>query len=351
MNPFEELNLQTENLWRSSGQSLEAFPELATKVLREFHYAQSLGDLDRELAKWFLQGRVPEQINLHNSFGQPPITLFNNGKFVIDLYIWLNFDMSLHSHGFRGAFRVLHGSSLHEEFPVATLSTFAPDVHLSKLGTPENTILRAGDVRTIWPGRDLTHRVIHLENPTVTLCIKTINEADLQQWNYFENGLAIQKRSVPETLVKSIYYFQYLSTRDEEQAAQFLFDLLNDMEISLQMNLFEEIAGGALDLSEETAHFILETITARHATEEWLRLYDSANLGHVQKLDFLLGDFPLGRLAAHAVNAKYPKEELQRLTLQLYGRPATTEQKDEALASLTDALLPEQLKSVRKLLF
>jgi len=58
------------------------------------------------------------------------------------------------------------------------------------------SILEPGDVRAILPAEKLTHRVIHLESPTVTLCVKTINEPGLHQWEYYADGLALQRHDL-----------------------------------------------------------------------------------------------------------------------------------------------------------
>lgn len=278
MNPFASLSEQAETTWRQENYSPAAFPALATRALRDFQYKLSLEELEAALAQWLIQGQIPDQINVHNTFGQPPITLFNNGKFLVEVYIWLTADTSLHSHGFRGAFRLLHGQSRHEVFDAKVLKEYAPDVLLTELGAPRVETLKAGDVRTILPGIELTHRVLHQDAPTVSLCLKTINEPDLFQWNYFENGLAIRRRHVPQSLVKSIYYFQYLCGRDETAAANFLVKLLGGLDLSLQMNLFEEIGIGSIDLTEDTAEFIMETIATRNMDSEWFQLYDEATL-------------------------------------------------------------------------
>lgn len=278
MNPFVKIQEDAARAWQEESCSYQAFPGIATRLLRDFQYNLSLKQLETALADWFLEKKVPEQINVHNTFGQPPITLYNDGKFLLEVYFWLTADTSLHSHGFRGAFRVLHGSSRHEVYDAKVIKTYAPDVLLTDLGQPRTETLNAGDVRTIHPGLELTHRVIHQDNPTVSLCLKTINEPDLFQWNYFDNGLAIQRRHVPASLVKSIYYFQYLCGRDERGAARFLFELLSGLDLSMQMNLFEEIGSGALALDEDTADFLMETIAGRHEESEWFKLYDEATL-------------------------------------------------------------------------
>jgi hypothetical protein len=278
MNPFAQISEQTERAWRQENYSPAAFPALATRILSEFQYKLDLKGLEAALATWLVQGPVPDQVNLHNTFGQPPITVFNNGIFLVEVYIWLTADTSLHSHGFRGAFRLLHGQSRHEIFEAKIIKEYAPDVVLTELGPPRVETLKPGDVRTILPGIELTHRVIHQGAPTVSLCLKTINETELFQWNYFDNGLAIRRRHVPQSLVKSIYYFQYLCGRDESAAANFLFAILANLDLSMQMNLFEEIGMGSIDLTEDTAEFIMETIATRNGESEWFQLYDEATL-------------------------------------------------------------------------
>lgn len=322
MKIFAELAAHVESEWRKQNHDLNHFSELATQALADFSYSWTSAQLDKALSQWLTEtSPLPEQINLHNTFGQPPITVFNNGRFVVDIYIWVNFDTSIHSHGFRGAFRVLHGHSLQEIFTVKTVQKVSEDVLLTDLGTPETTLLNAGDVRTIGPGGDLTHRVIHLENPTVTLCVKTINEPELFQWHHFLNGLAIQKRHIRPALVKQIYFFQYLQGRNPREALTYLNELLAQLDTSTQMNLGEEISGGAYDLKEDCAQFILERIYERHSASEWFKRYESANLLHASELDFSSSDSPLQRATAHLINSGWPKSDAQNILAKLTGHP------------------------------
>ena len=194
MKPFQTLIARVKRDLTKAGTSLTAFPAVATRILEDFEYDWSKDQLDAALSDWFRSsGELPEQVSLHNTFGQPPISLFNNGSVVVDLYLWVGCDTAIHSHGFRGAFRVLHGKSLHEAFKVKVSRRISPGVMTFEPGIPQRAILEAGDVRTILPGERLTHRVIHLENPTVTLCVKTINEPGLHQWDFHPDGLALQR--------------------------------------------------------------------------------------------------------------------------------------------------------------
>jgi hypothetical protein len=334
---FDSLARYVEHEWSKSNQNLEIFPALATEALQEFSYRLTQVQLEEELATWFQsRTKLPEQINLHNTFGQPPITLFNNERFVVDLYIWMGCDTSIHSHGFRGAFRVLHGKSLHETFRVKTVEAIAADVELTELGEPTFEILVPGATRTIQPGRDLTHRVIHLEEPTITLCVKTINEPTLSQWHHFENGLAIQKRHLEPGLIKQIYYFQYLAGQNGTLALKFLNDLLSRQDISTLMNLCEEISGPGYELSEESAQLVLEQIYNRYADTEWFARYERSAQAQSEDIFFALCASGVGRLATHFANRGGRFSEVEPHLRAVAGKSVSKKEIEEQIVSLID---------------
>jgi hypothetical protein len=352
MNIFNDLAAQVEKSWSEASYNLEKFPDIATSALENLKYDLSQADLNKHLAKWMLATpKLPDQINVHNTFGQPPITIFNNGKFVVDIYIWLNCDTSIHSHGFRGAFRVLHGKSLQEEFTVKTLTTIAPDVLLTDMGKPVMSLLKAGDTRTILPGKELTHRVIHLENPTVTLCVKTINESTLSQWNYFPNGLAVRKRHLDPGLIKQIYYFQYLMGQTADGALHFVQELLRKCDISTQMNLAEEIASGAYDLTPEVSELLLEQIYQPHEDEEWFAAYSGLAELAQSELHFESCNSPQDRLLGHFINSGVTLSEAAPFLSELAGHQLFMAEIQAQAVALTDneALFEAELSAKAKL--
>ncbi len=314
MKPMEDLARRVALEWRRADGTLASFPGIATRALEAFNCELTKPQLDEALGRWLLKRSAhPDQVNLHNTFGQPPVTLFNNGRFVVDLYFWLTFDTSIHSHGFRGAFRVLHGSSLHEVFTVRRSRTIAPDVALVHLGAPQASLLKPGDVRPIEPGQELTHRVIHLENPTVTLCVKTINEPRIAQWKYFPNGLAIQMRRLEPHLIKQVYYFQYLMGQDAKHASSYLGQVLRTLDRSTCMNLYGAIANGAYDLSESAALHFAAQLRRLHGTSEWFKRYEAIDQLQLEELHFEACETPIGRLVAHFINGGHDARTVRRL--------------------------------------
>ena len=331
MQIFKELADRVNQLWTSG--SPEDFPAIATRILENFDYSLSLDEFNRGVAEWMMNEGLPEQINVHNTFGQPPITIFNNGRYVVDLYIWQNFDTSIHSHGFRGAFRILHGCSLHEEFKVRTIEAIAEDAALVDLGEPMLEILRAGDTRTILPGAEITHQLVHLENPTITLTLKTINESSLSQWHHFPYGLAMKKRNLAPALIKQIYYFQYLMSQDEDLADQFIETALGRLDISTQMNLCETLSSGGLELTDENVDGVLARVFEKHSETEWFRRYQDAQSIHLQELHFERTDDPISRLIGHFINQGRPSSAVDEIIAKVAGKMLTkTELKTRVLA-------------------
>lgn len=338
---FDSLARFVELEWSKSNQNLEVFPALATNALKEFNYSLTQSQLEDELANWFsTRTEIPEQINVHNTFGQPPITLFNNDRFVVDLYIWMGCDTSIHSHGFRGAFRVLHGKSLHETFDVKVLEKIAHDVELTELGQPSLEILSVGDTRTIAPGKDLTHRVIHLEEPTITLCVKTINEPALSQWHHFENGLAIQKRHLDPGLIKQIYFFQYLASQNGTLALKFLRALFDRQDISTLMNLCEEISGPGYELSEEISQLVLELIYNRNSDSEWFARYERSAQAQGEDIVFAQCGSAVGRLATHFANRGGRYSQVEPFLRAAAGKAVSKPDVESQIDSLIDQESP-----------
>jgi hypothetical protein len=337
MNPFKLLIGRVEREWDRTRHQLDAFPDLATRLLTEFEYGLSKDQLDRLLARWFPRpAALPEQVSLHNTFGQPPLTLFNNGKVVVDLYLWLSADTSVHSHGFRGAFQVLHGRSLQETYRVKVTRRIAPGVMSCDPGIPRMTLLQPGDVRRILPGGKLTHRVIHLETPTVTLCVKTINEPGIYQWEYFPCGLAVQRRDLDPGLIKEIYYFQYLLRQNARLAVRYLEKLVGGLSVVMQMTLYEGLCGGAFDLSEDAIEHGLAQIRKLHGKADWFKRYEFPVPLHLKELQFSGCDSSLQRLVAHFINGGFDLKTVSSHLSGLAGRDLTRSDVQSVVSSLME---------------
>ncbi len=356
MRPFRTLVDRVEREWTRTRGRLAAFPELAARLLRDFDYDLTQDQLDRALARGFRDGgRLPEQVSLHNTFGQPPITLFNNGRLVVDLYLWVAADTTIHSHGFRGAFRLLHGRSLQETYSVKVSRRIAPGVLQCELGLPQMTILEPGDVRVILPGAKLRHRVIHLEKPTVTLCVKTINEPGLHQWDYYPDGLALQRLDLAPELMKEVYYFDYLLGRNAALAARQLRAMVGAASVVMRMTLYEALCGGVLEVSEEAVDRCLAEIRRIHGKADWFRRRVPPGPPPLKELQFAGCASSLERLVAHVINSGFDLKTIAPHLTRVAGRRLKRSDVSKVLRSLLDCefifgcrLSPEDRAAVKE---
>lgn len=300
---------------------LNDFPKMAFETLDKFEFNFGIEVLEQALSQWLLGlEKLPPQVNLYNVFGEPSVSIFNNEKFSVDLYFWRTNDTLIHSHGFRGAFKVLYGNSLHEEFSVKTeddLIRKSPlgkdlgsDVLSSKVSRTKFEILKTGDTRTIFPAMGLVHRVLHLDNPTVTLCIRTVNDRELSQWHHLSSGISYRQCNIDELTIKRILYFQFLFESNIENAKDYLNHMLGLVSVGHQLALFEGLYNDEFGLSPEASHFIIENMRTRFEDMQWFSKYE----GHYQKINANLFEAqastgPL-KLLAHGINSGYSPDDV-----------------------------------------
>lgn len=322
------------------GKSLEphwdrdSFPEVALETLSGFEATTSLEEFEQQTAQWLLGlNELPDQLNLYNTFGEPPVTFFNNGKFAVDLYFWRKNDTLIHSHAFRGAFKVLFGKSLHEEFEVEVKEQLESDIVSSQLTTSKTKIMNAGDTQIIKPGMQLVHRVLHLDNPTLTLCLRTVEDVELNQWHHLSSGLSYIKHNLSQLTIKQVLYFQYLYLSDPKSAEDYLKQTLDRLPLSAQLSLYESIFLNQLGLEHEVSCLILDTVRVRCEGQKWFQQYEdhySELATHLFEHHASSGDL---KLLAHAINCNYSESDV----MGLLGLKSTQE-----LMSLSEKLLNEE---------
>ena len=213
MREFAELGALVEQRWREFNYDETAFPEIAAEALRA-------ADLPAKVTAWNVlewalrETNLPEQRDLHASFGEPPITLFNSSRFHIDVYFWLSGTTAIHQHGFCGAFQVLLGGSLHCQYDFEEHERINFHCSTGKTNLSSVEWLRPGYLKAIEAGKTYIHSLFHLENPSATIVVRT-NSLPLAppQFSYFKPALAldpffsdanfVKKRQIVATLLNS----------------------------------------------------------------------------------------------------------------------------------------------------
>ncbi len=348
---------------------LAGFPSIAESALLHLEMNFRFEDFEQAMSEWLLRKSVlPQQVNLYNVFGEPSVSVFNNGKFAVDIYFWRKNDTLIHSHGFRGAFKVLYGKSLHEEFVVQTTDDLArkhtsgekikSDVLSSTVVRKKTEILKKGDSRKIQPAMDLVHRVLHLDDPTVTLCIRTVNDKELSQWHHLSSGISYRQCNIDELTIKRILYFQFLFESDSKFATHYLNHLLGLISTASQLALYEGLYNDEFGLQPETTFYIVEQMRFRFMDLKWFTKYED----HYQKVNKSLFEHeassgPL-KLLAHVINEDYRPDEVVNLIKDLEEKIIFPSYKNieeghilESLFTKKSGSIYKDLKALAQLLF
>jgi len=175
--------------------------------------------------------------------------------------------------------------------------------------------------------------VVHLENPTLTLCIRTVEDTQLNQWHHLSSGLSYTKYNLKEVNVKQILYFQYMYHSNSLTALKYLNELLTRMEASATLSLYESVFANEFGLDPVVSDIIIEHINNLCHEELWFQKF----INHYDDLAYHLMEFNASsgdlKLLAHGLNFNFSAESIKNLL-------GYTE--NQELQQLTSKLLEEQ---------
>ena len=175
------------------GELNENFPEIAGQLLEE---STPPDDFDLQtVLDWSLQSdELPRQVNFQSGFGQPPLVVFQEPRFYLELLIWFPSRTSIHGHGFVGAFMVLSGYSIEAKYRFIEKREVCHGVKLGELKPESVEVIAPGKVNRILNGDGFIHTVGHMGNPSMTLVVRNRSSKHPRQFTYFTNGIAIDRR-------------------------------------------------------------------------------------------------------------------------------------------------------------
>lgn len=205
---FERLGDRLAGRWRAEHQDPSRFPALALAALAERPPIEHVATID--VVRDVLGGEnLPLQFDPGSSFGNPPITLYRNGEFLIDLLLWVDATTAIHQHGFGGAFSVLEGSSIHSRYRFRERRRLNAHFLIGDLALDSIELLRPGDARAIPDGRAFIHALFHLERPSATIVVRTVNSPGGElQYTYYAPSVARFERPPSRRVELAGYLFE-----------------------------------------------------------------------------------------------------------------------------------------------
>lgn len=155
--------------WRQRDYDHEVFPQIVWDVTDGFD-TSAFGNLS-DLAT-LIDHPYVASLQIPSTFSDLYLTLFNNGRFWIEVLNWWGSDINPHDHNFTGVQFQLKGKSLN------VIYGFSPEINLpnlaiGKLGVTRAEMWTEGFRSLVLPGAAEPHNVSHLDVPTVSMLIRT----------------------------------------------------------------------------------------------------------------------------------------------------------------------------------
>ncbi len=186
----------------------------------------------------------------YDQFGERPVTVFRGKNFFVDIYIWTEQDTSLHDHSFSGAFQILRGSAVQRRYRYNS-KRINPQNHITEgsLIYQKTEKLTKGSICPINLGESFVHRVIHLEKPTVTICVRTYCLLDFQS-AYSRSGRKLTYNNL-KVSKKLVYLKGLRSEALKEEIAK-----ISNLGEVYAINLFSGISHEQYALSDELKKYL-----------------------------------------------------------------------------------------------
>ncbi len=184
---------RVQKAWNAVNRDEKAFPDIAFDALGRLDPpAFRLDDVSR-----FLLTTHTPQPAAPRVFSDMPVNVHRGDGFYVELLIWVDGTTAIHQHSFSGAFRVVHGSSLHSVYRFEEARRINSRTRMGRVACAGMQYLRKGDRRRITSGPGgLAHALFHLERPSATLVIRTDNDPDAgPQFSLHPPGLAVDPRT------------------------------------------------------------------------------------------------------------------------------------------------------------
>jgi hypothetical protein len=260
---FYDLGRRTEELWRRYQHDAERFPEVARAALAEVDWSKAPDTVS--IARAMVQGHMPFQVRPESQFGEPPLTVYRDDRFYIEVLFWLDGTTAIHQHAFEGAFRVLTGSSIHGVYNFEIAERINERLLIGAIKNSSIELLRAGSCREIEAGTQYVHSLFHLDRPSTTVVVRTFqNPAHKPAWAYLRPAIARDHFDQSPTRSIRLRCLRMLRQADPVAGKALLAEYCLNCDFDELVDIFHSGTVSSDDL--ELAEHCLESARQRHGS-------------------------------------------------------------------------------------
>lgn len=195
---FYQLGDDILKKWGKYNYTEDALVETATEMLDKCCFHKQLSAED--LIDYSLDPDPAISANqIDSPFGDLQQILYRHARFYIEALYWCDGSTAIHDHGFSGAFYVMSGSSISLEYQFNDAERVNHHFWFGNLSKPKVSKLSVGSIRPIYSGKRFIHSVFHLDNPTVSIVVRTYQDDDaMPQFEYRGNKIRLVEELKPE---------------------------------------------------------------------------------------------------------------------------------------------------------
>jgi hypothetical protein len=174
--------------WKQKKFSQEEFTSLSTALFNK-HQVGDHFNLEDFLSFIIKTKNHPDIHHYDLNFTENiHFTILRNKHFFIDLYSWAT-HTEIHSHNFSGCFQILKGRFAQSYYGFQKDRQGANWAE-GNLKLKKREVLSVNSTYSIEEGEKFIHQVFHLDNPSVSLCIRTPDTHD-KYFSYFYPGFRL----------------------------------------------------------------------------------------------------------------------------------------------------------------
>jgi hypothetical protein len=317
--------------WRKEDFSCYKFSDIAYEEMKQ---VDLLSVFEFSNLENLLADPAVRNVQIASEFSDLHLKLFDNGRFYVEILNWWDRDTAIHDHGFAGVLLQLQGRALNVEYSFIPIEKVSQNLCRGKVTLDRAFLSERGDMHSIPVGETQKHAVVHVDQPTISLIVRTHPVDEISpQLNYFAPSLMANHAAADLIVNKRAKYFRLLSEMDpdlfQEQLktslkeaspseAFWLILKLHDLVLSPQN--IEVIKNWKASLRNDLADDLLTAVSLRRASQ-----------------------YLLERVKPQVKNTDH------RLTLALLATTYNRRERDLLLEEFTISDLPKRLDEISKL--
>jgi hypothetical protein len=239
---------------------------------------------EEDIYKIALSRKIPVQFYSETAFGKFNITLINNPKFTIQIYIMDKINTEIHNHPFTGSFRVIKGKSILFNYDFQKLHSKKGSIIRGELRLKKSSINNIGDCT------EITHNTIHsisrVAKSNITLIVT--DKSQVQNGFFIFPNLYIENFKSNDDLKRKLQALSLITSRNIFHIEKFLnkLSLSELLVIAFRLNKYNFSPIYKTDFKEKLNHQIQVELKLR---KESNFLQEHSN--HLNKLETKISIF------------------------------------------------------------